>query len=103
MCCFISSKKSSEKSSGKESDVAGRGANSVKGGSVVLSKNVLDDGKTCFFILFYPPMICFVLCYILLLLYFIRALLNTDVHIHEHAHAHTQTNTRSHVHVQTQH
>lgn len=50
MCCFISSKKGSEKSSGKVNDVAGRGADSVKGGSVVLSKNALDDGRTRFFV-----------------------------------------------------
>lgn len=61
MCCFTSSKKGSEKSSGKGSDVAGRGADSVNGGSVVLSKNVLDDGKTCLFIIPSSYLFCFVL------------------------------------------
>lgn len=61
MCCFISSKKGSEKSSGKVTDVAGRGADSVKGGSVVLSKNALDDGRTCLFISSSMYLFCFVL------------------------------------------
>lgn len=45
--CLICSKKGSEKSSGKgrERERDG-GLDTVKGGSVVLSKNVLDNGKT---------------------------------------------------------
>ena len=43
--------------------MAGRGADSVKVGSVVLSKYVLDDGKTCLFILSSMYLFCFVFFY----------------------------------------
>ena len=50
--CLICSKKDSEKSSGKGKE-RDEGPDTVKGGSVVLSKNVLDDGTLLIYLYLY--------------------------------------------------
>jgi hypothetical protein len=99
--CLICSKKGSEKSSGKGREKDG-GPDAIKGGSVVLSKNVLDDGKTLLYLYGYT-----------LTQVYVRVLLCISeaacTHIHEqyiHAHTYvkmykyTRTYTRAATHVQ---
>jgi hypothetical protein len=95
--CLICSKKGSVKTSGKDRERDG-GPDAIKGGSVVLSKNVLDDGKTLLYLYSYT-----------LTQVYVRVLLCTfgeactyihAQYTHIHTHTYTFTKTLAHAHVQ---
>jgi hypothetical protein len=106
--CLICSKKGSEKSSGKARERDGD-PDTVKGGSVVLSKNVLDDGKRPFIhtvissFIVYTNKYMYVCCYVRLKRH-VRLYMHST-HICSHTFTYVQMHSHVHVlaHVQTQH